>query len=47
MEIHQMDVKITFVNGELQKEISMEQPSGFMHQGGEHLVVSFTNPCMV
>jgi hypothetical protein len=38
MEIHQMDVKTTFFNGELQKEIYMEQPQGFMHQGGEHVM---------
>jgi hypothetical protein len=37
MEIHQMDVKITFLNGDLEKEIYMEQPEGFT-QEGEHLV---------
>jgi len=39
MEIHQMDVKMTFLNGELAEEIYMEQPQGIVHQGGEHLVV--------
>jgi hypothetical protein len=38
MEIHQMDVKTTFLNGKLEKEIYMEQPQGFMRQGSEHLV---------
>jgi hypothetical protein len=38
MEIHQMDVKTTFFNGELEEEIYMEQPQGFVHQGGEHLM---------
>jgi hypothetical protein len=37
MEIHQMDIKITFLNGDLEKKIYMEQPKGFT-QGGEHLV---------
>jgi transposase InsO family protein len=38
MEIHQMDVKTAFLNDELEKEIYMEQPQGFVHQGGEHLM---------
>ncbi len=38
MEIHQMDVKTAFFNGELKGEIYMEQPQGFVHQGGEHLM---------
>jgi hypothetical protein len=37
MAIHQMDVKITFLNGDLEKEIYMEQSEGFT-QEGEHLV---------
>ena len=30
LKIHQMDVKTTFLNGELEEEIYMEQPKGFM-----------------
>jgi hypothetical protein len=37
MEIHQMDVKTAFFNGDLEEEIYMERPEGFT-QEGEHLV---------
>ncbi len=37
MEMHQMDVKTTFPNGDLKEEIYMEQLEGFT-QEGEHLV---------
>ena len=38
LEIHQMDVKTAFLNGELDVEIYMEQPEGFVQKGREHLV---------
>jgi hypothetical protein len=38
MEIHKMDVKTACLNGKLEEEIYMEQPQGFVHKGGEHLV---------
>ncbi len=37
MEIHQMDIKTAFINGDLEKKIYMEQPKGFTHEG-EHVV---------
>nr|GEU35962.1 zinc finger, CCHC-type [Tanacetum cinerariifolium] len=36
--IHQMDVKTTFLNGDLEKEVYMKQPKGFVMPGNEHKV---------
>ncbi|KAJ9557953.1 hypothetical protein OSB04_012567 [Centaurea solstitialis] len=36
--IHQMDVKTAFLNGELDKEIYMKQPEGFVISGNENKV---------
>lgn len=38
LEMHQMDVKTAFLNGDLEEDIYMEQPSGFVQRGKEHLV---------
>ena len=38
LEIHQMDVKTAFLNGELDEEIYMRQPEGFVMPGQEHKV---------
>ena len=37
-ECHHMDVKTAFLNGDLEEEIYMEQPEGFVKPGEEHLV---------
>ena len=38
LEIHQMDVKTAFLNGDLNEEIYMEQPEGFSAPGQENKV---------
>lgn len=38
LEIEQMDVKTTFLHGDLKEEIYMKQPEGFTMKGKEELV---------
>ncbi|CAH9095404.1 unnamed protein product [Cuscuta europaea] len=38
LKIHQMDVKTTFIHGDLEEEIYMDQPEGFVAKGNERKV---------
>jgi hypothetical protein len=38
-QVHHMDVKTTFLNGDLQEEVFVEQPPGFSRPGQEHKVL--------
>jgi hypothetical protein len=37
-KLHQLDVKYSFLNGELKEEVYLTQPKGFVEHGKEHLV---------
>ena len=38
MELHQIDVKTTFLNGDFEEEVYMKQPEGFITNGNDHIV---------
>jgi hypothetical protein len=38
-EVHHMDLKTVFLNGELTEEVYVRQPQGFIINGAEHKVL--------
>ena len=42
LKIHQMDVITAFLNGDLDEEIYMDQPDGFVESGQESKVCKLT-----
>ena len=38
LELHQMDVRTTFLKGDLVEDVYMSQPIGFEEVGKEHMV---------
>ena len=42
-----MDVRTTFLNGDLVEDVYMSQPTGFEELGMEHMVCKLHNPFKV
>ena len=38
LELHQMDKRITFLNGDLVEDVYMSQPIGFEEVGKDHMI---------
>jgi hypothetical protein len=43
-KLHHLDVKSSFLNGELKEEVYLTQPGGFVEKGQEHLVCKLKKP---
>ena len=44
--LHQMDVKTTFLNGLIEEEVYIEQPQGFKTDDQEAMYINLTKHCM-
>ena len=45
-KIHHLDVKSAFLNGELEGDVYVNQPPGFIKEGEEHKVLKLHKICM-
>ena len=41
-EVHHLDVKTAFLNGELTENVYVSQPEGFVKKGKEHMVLKLS-----